>query len=91
VGRALLRSELGLGVLDTVLYVLDLLSLGYIPFAATVLAIGWAAAAGQLAALAASRYAPYAGGLEPPPPGVVRTTTRELAGRARARSYARAM
>jgi hypothetical protein len=90
VGLALLRSELGLGVLDTVLYVLDLLSLGYIPFAATVLAIGWAAAAGQLAALAASRYAPYAGGLEPPPPGVVRTTTRELAGRARARSYARA-
>jgi hypothetical protein len=89
-GLVLLGSQLGLGLLDTALYVLDLFSLGYVPFTATVLAIAWAAAAGQLAALAASRYAPYAGGLEPPPPGPVRTAARELAGRARGRSYARA-
>ncbi len=89
-GLVLLSRELGLGLVDTALYVLDLASLGYVSLTAVVLVLAWGAAAGQLAALAASRYAPYAGGLEPPPPGPVRVAVRGLAGRTRSRSYARA-
>jgi hypothetical protein len=90
-GLALLASQLGLGWSDTALYVLGLVSVGYVPALALLLVLAWAAAAGQLAALAFSRYAPYARGLEPPPPGLVRTSVRQLAvhlpGR---RGYARA-
>jgi hypothetical protein len=78
-GLALLASQLGLGYVDGSLYVFGLVSVGYVSVVATLLFLAWAAAAGQLGALAFGRYAPYAGGLEPPPPGIVRTTVRRLA------------
>jgi hypothetical protein len=88
-GLVLLGNELGLGPVDTGLYVVALTSLGYVSLTGVVLVLAWGAAAGQLAALAASRYWPYAGGLEPPPPGPVRVAVRDLVGRTRNRSYAR--
>ena len=48
----------GLGY-DAVWYVAWLFTLGYVPLPLLVVALGWLAAAGQLAALAAGRYAPY--------------------------------
>ena len=56
---------------------------------ATVLALAWATAAAQLGALAFGRYAPYAGGVEPPPRGVVRTSLSRVFARRRRRAYAR--
>jgi hypothetical protein len=88
-GLVVLGNELGLGIADTALYILALVTLGYVPLTAVALVLAWGAAAGQLAALAVSRYWPYAGGLEPPPPGPVRVAARDLAGRARSRNYAR--
>ena len=76
-GLLVLGKESGLGLLDSALYVLGLATVGYVPLAAVALALAWAAAAAQLAALAFGRYAPYAGGAEPPPPGPAR---RSLAG-----------
>ena len=90
-GLAVLTSELGLGWIDTALYVLDLVSVGYVSVISVLLALAWAAAAGQLGALAFGRYAPYAGGLEPPPPGLVRSSVRQIAVRLPGRGgYARA-
>jgi len=79
----LLGRELGLGVLDTALYLLGLATVGYIPLSAVLLALAWLAAATQLAALAFGRYAPYAGGAESPPPGPIRRAIAGLAGRRR--------
>jgi hypothetical protein len=89
-GLIILSSQLGLGLLDTVLYVLGLATVGYISPGSVLLALAWAVAAGQLAALAFGRYAPYAGGAEPPPAGLVRTAlgslfVRERPGYARTR------
>jgi Peptidase family M28 len=67
-----LGRELGLGVLDTALYVVGLATVGYIPLSSVLLALAWVAAATQLAALAFGRYAPYAGGVASPPPGPFR-------------------
>lgn len=66
----------GLGV-DAPWYVLELVAIGYVPFPAIVIALGWFAAAGQLTAIAAGRYAPYPGARERPPRGPV----RQLVGR----------
>jgi len=63
-------------VLESPLYVAGLATVGYLPMGTVLLAIAWAAVAGQLGALAFGRYAPYASGLEPPPPGVVRQSVR---------------
>jgi hypothetical protein len=41
-----------------------------------VIAVGWLASAGQMAALAAGRYAPYPTAQERPPRGPVRETVR---------------
>ena len=79
----ILGSELGFGLLDTGLYVAGLATVGYVSSASVLFVLAWAAAAGQLAALALGRYAPYAGGAEPPPPGVIRNTVRALAARRR--------
>ena len=46
------------------------MTVGYVPLSSVLLAIAWLAAAAQLAALAFGRYAPYAGGVEPPPAGL---------------------
>ena len=67
-----LGHELGLGILDTALYVIGLVTVGYVPLASVVLVLAWVAAAAQLGAIAFDRYAPYASGAEPPPPGPLR-------------------
>ena len=88
-GLVVLSSQLNLGVLDTGLYVLGLATVGYISLGSVLLALAWAAAAGQLGALAFGRYAPYSNGVEPPPAGVVRSVIGPLVTRSRA-GYARA-
>ena len=88
VGLILLGSQLGLGLVETVLYLMGLASVGYVSWTSVLLALAWATAAGQLGALAFGRYAPYAGGAEPPPAGVLRSTLGSLVLRTRA-SYAR--
>jgi hypothetical protein len=87
-GLVILSSQLGLGVLDTALYVLGLATVGYISVGSVLLALAWAAAAGQLGSLAFGRYAPYAGGAEPPPAGLGRTAIGSLLVRSRL-GYAR--
>lgn len=71
-GLALLGRELGLDVIETPLYVLGLVTVGYVSLASLLLAFVWLTAAAQIGAIAFGRYGPYAGGAEPPPPGVVR-------------------
>jgi hypothetical protein len=61
-GVLVLGHELDLGVIDTMLYVVELATVGYVAGASVVLALAWAAAAAQLGALAFGRYAPYASG-----------------------------
>ena len=51
-------TRFGLG-LDAPWYVASLVALGYLPIQMPVITLAWAAAAGQLAALATGRYAPY--------------------------------
>ncbi len=87
-GLVILSAQLGLGLVDTVLYVLGLATVGYISLGSVLLTLAWAAAAGQLGALAFGRYAPYAGGAEPPPAGLVRTAIGSLFVRSRP-GYAR--
>jgi hypothetical protein len=88
-GLVILSSQLGLGLGDTTLYLLGLATVGYVSIGSIFLALAWAAVAGQIGALAFGRYAPYAGGAEPPPAGVVRSSLGALLGRSRA-GYARA-
>jgi hypothetical protein len=91
-GPALLIWEFayrfGLG-LDAPWYVLQLLAIGWAPLLALVLAAVWAAAGGQLAALAAGRYAPYPDVSERPPLGPARRVLRELLVSSRARRLER--
>ncbi len=51
---------------------IGLFTVGYLPLGSALLGIAWTAAAAQVAALAVGRYAPYAGGVETPPAGLVR-------------------
>jgi hypothetical protein len=69
------RYQLGF---DAPWYLLWLFSIGYAPVPALVIALGWAAAAGQLAALSAGRYAPYPGIAERPPRGPLREVIRRI-------------
>ncbi|MDX6411647.1 MAG: hypothetical protein QOE91_1163, partial [Gaiellaceae bacterium] len=90
VGPALLLWEFayrfGLG-LDAVWYLLQLLAIGWAPLFGLLLVAVWAAAGGQLAALAGGRYAAYPDEQERPPLGPIRRTLRGviLASRARRR------
>jgi Peptidase family M28 len=68
------RFELGS---DAPWYVLELIAIGYVPLPSVVIGLAWLAAAGQLAAIAAGRYAPYPEARERPPRGPI----RELIGR----------
>src|SRR5207237_10239935 len=52
-----------------------LFSLGYAPLPGFVVGLGWAAAAGQLLALAGRRYAPYPRAAAGPPRGPIRPTS----------------
>ena len=55
------RSRYGLG-LDAPWYLAELTAIGYVRSPAVVIALGWLAVAGQLAALSTGRYAPYPSG-----------------------------
>jgi len=70
-------SRYGLGW-DAPWYVVDLFAVGYAPVPLLAIALGWLAAAGQLAALSAGRYAPYPAASERPPRGPIRETIRRL-------------
>jgi hypothetical protein len=71
------RFELGF---DAPWYVLELVAVGYVPLPAIVIALGWFAAAGQLAAIATGRYAPYPEARERPPRGPLRQLVGRLLG-----------
>jgi hypothetical protein len=72
----LLANELGVSIVGAALYAVGLATVGYLSLGSVLLFIVWAAAAAQVGALALGRYAPYAGGAEPPPPGTLRRTLR---------------
>jgi hypothetical protein len=69
------RFELGP---DAPWYVLQLVALGYVPVPSVLIALAWFAAAGQLVAVSAGRYAPYPSVRERPPRGPVRELVRRL-------------
>jgi hypothetical protein len=54
----MLAAEAGTG-LSTPWYLAELVSVGYVPLPVVAIALAWAAAGAQLAALLAGRYAPY--------------------------------
>ena len=78
-GVALLVGEFatrfGLG-LDAPWYLAQLVAIGWVPVPLLAIALVWAAASAQLAALAAGRYAPYPSASERPPLGPIRRTIR---------------
>jgi hypothetical protein len=78
------RYRLGL---DAPWYLAELTATGYVSLSAVIIAVGWLAAAGQVAALSVGRYAPYPSAKERPPRGPIRETVRRivLARRARRR------
>jgi len=71
-----LGHELGVSIAGAALYTIGLVTVGYLPRGSALLFLVWAAAAAQVGALAFGRYAPYAGGAEPPPPGPLRRGLR---------------
>ena len=70
-------NRFGLGF-DAPWYVAWLFALGYAPLPLFAIGLGWAAAAGQLTALAGGRYTPYPSAAERPPRGPVRETIRRV-------------
>src|SRR5262249_28221742 len=70
-------SHYGLGW-DAPWFIAELFAVGYAPLPLLVIGIGWLAAAGQLAALSADRYAPYPAAQERPRRGPVREVFRTL-------------
>lgn len=79
-------DRFGLG-LDAPWYLLQLAALNGLPLVALAVFVVWAGSAGQLAALAAGRYAPYPDAAERPPLGPIRRSIRRavLSSRARRR------
>jgi hypothetical protein len=63
---------------DAPWYIAKLFAVGYAPLPLLVIGLGWLAAAGQLAALASDRYAPYPAPHERPRRGPVRELLRTL-------------
>jgi hypothetical protein len=57
---------------------MELLAIGWAPLLGLLLVAVWAAAGGQLAALAAGRYAPYPDARERPPLGPLRRSLRGI-------------
>ena len=70
-------THYGLGW-DAPWYIAELFAVGYAPLPLFVIGLGWLAGAGQLAALAAGRYAPYPSAHERPRRGPVRELLRTL-------------
>jgi len=64
----------------TPLYLVELASVGYVPWTTVALCAGWAAVAAQLGALVVGRYGPYSGGAARPPRGPFRKGVRRVAG-----------
>jgi hypothetical protein len=87
-GALLVVSSLGdrfaLGA-RTPLYVVELATVGYIPWTKVALAAAWLGVAAQLGTLCVGRYGPYAGGLARPPRGAVREGVRQVARAAQSR------
>jgi hypothetical protein len=79
-----LAWRFGLG-LDAPWYLAELTATGYVRLFALVIAAGWLAAAGQVAALSVGRYSPYPSAAERPPRGPIRETVRRIVLGARAR------
>ena len=75
-GLAALSFELGVSIPGAALYAVGLVTVGYLPLWTALLILVWLAGAAQVGALALGRYGPYAGGVEPPPPGPVRRILR---------------
>jgi Peptidase family M28 len=70
-------THYGLGW-DAPWYLAKLFAVGYAPLPLLVIGLGWLAAAGQFAALAAGRYAPYPAPHERPRRGPLREVVRTL-------------
>jgi Peptidase family M28 len=70
-------THYGLGW-DAPWFIAELFAVGYTPLPLLVIGIGWLAAAGQLAALSAGRYAPYPAPHERPRRGPLRELMRTL-------------
>ncbi len=70
-------THYGLGW-DAPWYVVKLFAVGYAPLPLLIIGLGWLAAGGQLAALAAGRYAPYPAPGERPRRGPLRELIRTL-------------
>jgi hypothetical protein len=68
------RLDLGF---DAPWYLAELVAVGYVPLTSVLLACCWLAVSGQLAALAAGRYAPYPEAAERPPLGPIRSVVRK--------------
>jgi hypothetical protein len=77
----------GMG-LDAPWYLAELAASGYVRLFALVIAAGWLASAGQVAALSAGRYAPYPSAGERPARGPIRESVRRIVLGARARRRA---
>src|SRR5262249_3462021 len=65
-GLFILGRELGVSMVGAASYVVGLATVGYLSLWSVVLFLVWGATAAQVGALALGRYAPYAGGAEPP-------------------------
>ena len=80
-------TRFGLG-LDAPWYIAELFAVSYAPLTALLIVLAWLAGAGQLAAFAAGRYAPYPSVAERPRLGPIRATVRRavLAARAHRRA-----
>jgi Peptidase family M28 len=74
-GSFAFRFELGL---DAPWYLLALASVGYVPVPLMLAFLAWGAAATQVGALAAGRYAPYPAQDERPERGPIRESIRQL-------------
>jgi hypothetical protein len=86
---ASIASRLHLG-LDSPWYLAELAAVGYVPITMIVIALGWSAAAAQLIAVTAARYAPYPAAGERPRLGPARRIVRSLVIATRSRQRAAA-
>jgi hypothetical protein len=59
-------------------YLLRLVAVGYVPIPSLLIGLAWLAAAGQMAAVAAGRYAPYPSAQERSPRGPIRELVRRM-------------
>jgi hypothetical protein len=80
-GLVVLAAQIHLGLVETALYLAGLATVGYVSLGSVLAAVCWIAVAAQVAAVSAGRYAPYAGGIEPPPPGMIRSGVAWIARR----------